>query len=108
MAEEKPPSDSELKSWLQQKGKQGMAEMGAYLRGGLIDLQNAISQPFPDSQQQASVLGMAGVPTPGEVDKAHEATGSDKDIKASVYGNLPAQQTPKGNENQHEQGRGGR
>lgn len=104
---EKPASDAELKDWLKKKGNQGVAELGAYLRGGLIDLQNAVTQAFPDSQQQASVLGMAGVPTPGEVDKAHEsASMSDADIKKSVYGNAPA---AKENDHQHQrEGRGGR
>ncbi len=109
MAEpEKPASDAELKNWLKQKGNQGVAELGAYLRGGLIDLQNAVTQPFPDSQQQASVLGMAGVPTPGEVDKAHEsAPMNDAQIKSSVYGNMPVQPA-KENDHQREHGRGGR
>lgn len=106
---EQPASDAELKSWLKQKGNQGVAELGAYLRGGLIDLQNAVTQAFPDSQQQASVLGMAGVPTPGEVDKAHEAGHfSDADLKKSLYGNMPVQPA-KENEHQHQrEGRGGR
>ncbi len=105
---EQPASDAELKSWLNRKGKEGVAELGAYLRGGLIDLQNAVTQAFPDSQQQASVLGMAGVPTPGEVDKAHGAAPqNDADIRKSVLGNLPKAPVPE-QEHTRDTGRGGR
>lgn len=42
-------------------------DLKPYARGGLIDLQNAVVHAFPDSMQQASVLGQAGMPTPQDV-----------------------------------------
>jgi hypothetical protein len=50
----------------------GLATMAAELRGGLLDAQRAVVQAFPDSQQQETVLGMIGVPTPGMVDRASD------------------------------------
>jgi len=50
----------------------GMATMAAEARGGLLDLQRAVTMPFPDSQQQEAVLGMIGHPTPGMVDKEQD------------------------------------
>lgn len=50
-------------------------DLTPYAQGGLQDLHGFL-QAFPDSQQPATVLGMAGVPTPGEVDR--EMNGYDQ------------------------------
>lgn len=42
-------------------------DLKPYARGGLIDLQNVIVHAFPDSLQQASVLGQLGQETPQAV-----------------------------------------
>lgn len=50
----------------------GLATVAAELRGGLIDLQRAVVQAFPDSMQQEAVMGEIGIPTPGQVDRERE------------------------------------
>lgn len=48
--------------------KQVATDLAPHARGGLLDLQTAVVHAFPESQQQQTVLGMPGVPTPAEVD----------------------------------------
>lgn len=43
------------------------ADLAAFGRGGLIDLQNAVVHAFPDSQRQAEVIGQPGRPPSQEV-----------------------------------------
>lgn len=50
--------------------RQVATDLAPHARGGLLDLQNAVVHAFPESQQQQTVLGMPGVPTPAEVDFA--------------------------------------
>lgn len=42
-------------------------DLKPYARGGLIDLQNMVVHAWPDSMQQASVLGQLGQETPQAV-----------------------------------------
>lgn len=75
----------------------GVTTMAAEMRGGLLDLQRAVVQAFPDSQQQETVLGMIAVPTPGMVDDGLETQ------RKSVLG-YPLEQPKQGNEQQQEMG----
>lgn len=84
--------------WLKQKGQQGAAELAAYGRGGLKDLQDVVVNAFPDSQKQNDVLGMAGNPTPGEVDKAKEVGSVHGEQSKSSVMNIGAAPKDQGKE----------
>jgi hypothetical protein len=91
----------------------GLATMAAELRGGLLDAQRAVVQAFPDSQQQETVLGMIGVPTPGMVDRAADLPlavelkepAANDTARKSVLGYDLVKPEP-GNEQQREMSRG--
>lgn len=125
---EQPASDAELKSWLSRAVSKAAeareaqpafgAEVAALLRAGREDAWNNLIPAFPTNTAATREPGTPGSPTPqmttealtgNTVDQQKdviEAPMNDADIKKSLYGNMPAPQTP---EHQHQrEGRGGR
>lgn len=62
--------------------KEAVVDLTPYAQGGLQDAQNIVTRMTLDQQPQASVLGMAGVPTPGEVDRNLNGMGEQQAAQA--------------------------
>jgi hypothetical protein len=99
MAEKKEPWLTRLTNGLWNNLKsfvslqKGLGTLAGYARGGLKDLQDVITKPFPDSPQQHDEMGMFGSPTPQMI--TAELSGQKPDIRTDKIAS-PKLSTQKG------------